>query len=99
MSFLEVLFVVMVALPWSGSTFLQGLYFNCRHKYMADWGGGRLHNIFGSWVQHTEKNWIQSDLRFHENERSKKFKINEKGGGSIRLKIKKKNDAKFLKSI
>ncbi len=27
-----------------------------------------------------KKNWTQSDLRFCENEGSKRFKINEKGG-------------------
>ncbi len=41
-------------------------------------GGGVLHQIFSSWVQHA-KQWTQSDLRFYENEGSKRFKITEKG--------------------
>ncbi len=40
-------------------------------------GGGVLHQIFGTQVQHMKKKWTQSDLRFCENER---FQINEKGG-------------------
>ncbi len=43
-------------------------------------GGGELQQIFGSQVQHMRKNWTQSDVRFCENEGSKRFKINEKGG-------------------
>ncbi len=43
-------------------------------------GGVVLHPIFGTQVQHVKKNWIQPDLRFYENEGSKRFKINEKGG-------------------
>ncbi len=43
-------------------------------------GGGRIHQYFGSQVQHAQRNWTQSDLRFCENEVSKRFKINEKGG-------------------
>ncbi len=43
-------------------------------------GGGVLHQIFGSQVQHVKKNWTQSDLRFCENEGSKRSKINEKEG-------------------
>ncbi len=42
-------------------------------------GGGVLHKYFGSWVQHADKIWTQSDLRFCENEGSKRYKINEKG--------------------
>ncbi len=42
-------------------------------------GGGVLHKMFGSWVQHTKK-WTYSDLRFCENEGSKRSKINEIGG-------------------
>ncbi len=50
-------------------------------------GGWVLHQIFGTQVQHSpKKNWSQSDLRFCENERPKRFKIDEKGG-QIRLKI------------
>ncbi len=43
-------------------------------------GGGVLHQIFGTWVQHTKTNWTKSDLRSCENEGSKRFKSNEKGG-------------------
>ncbi len=43
-------------------------------------GEGVLHQIFDTRVQHTAKKWTQSDLRFCENEGSKRFKINEKGG-------------------
>ncbi len=43
-------------------------------------GGGGLHQIIGSQVRHTNKNWTQSDLRFYENVGSYRFKINEKGG-------------------
>ncbi len=45
----------------------------------ASKGKGVLHQNFGTQVQHTHKNLTQSDLRFCENERSKRFKINEKG--------------------
>ncbi len=34
---------------------------------------GVLHQIFGSRVQHAKTNWTQSDLRFCENEVSKRF--------------------------
>ncbi len=44
------------------------------------WGGGVLHQIFGSWVQHATKIETQSDLRFCKNEGWNRFKINEKGG-------------------
>ncbi len=47
------------------------------------WGGrgkGVLHQIFGTQVQHANKIWTQSDLRFCKNEWSKRFKINEKRG-------------------
>ncbi len=57
-----------------------------------------IHQIFGSWVQHTNTNWTQSDLRFCENKGSKRSKINEKGG-SIGLKIKEKIYTKCFKSI
>ncbi len=43
-------------------------------------GEGVLHQIFGTRIQHTNKNWTQSDLRFCENKGSKRFKINDKGG-------------------
>ncbi len=41
--------------------------------------GGVLHQIFGSGDQHTKNNWIQSNLRFCEDEGSKCFRIIEKG--------------------
>ncbi len=50
-------------------------------------GGGVLHQIFGTRVQHAIKNWTQLDLMFCENEWSKRFKINEKGG-QLDLKLK-----------
>ncbi len=43
-------------------------------------GGVVLHQIFGTCVHHANKNWTQSDLRFCENEGSKRFKINKKRG-------------------
>ncbi len=50
-------------------------------------GGGILHQIFGSPVQHAKKLTL-SDLRFGENEESR-FKINEIGGQLDRkLRIK-----------
>ncbi len=50
-----------------------------RHVYVPCGGGGVLHQIFDSQVQHMKLFWTQSDLRFCENEGSKRFKINEKG--------------------
>ncbi len=41
-------------------------------------GGGELHQMFGSRVQHVIKNWTQSDLGFCENEGSERSKINKK---------------------
>ncbi len=40
---------------------------------------GVLHQIFVRQVQHAKENWTQSDLRFCENEGSKRSKINDKG--------------------
>ncbi len=47
---------------------------------MSYGGGVVLHQIFGKRVQHAIKNWTKSDRRFCKNERSKRSKINEKGG-------------------
>ncbi len=41
-------------------------------------GGGVGHQILGTQVQHENKNWTQSYLRFCKNEGSNRFKINEK---------------------
>ncbi len=60
--------------------------------------GGVLHQIFSSRIQQMKKNWTQSDLKFCENEGSKRFKINETRG-SIGSKIKEKIDTKCLKSV
>ncbi len=43
-------------------------------------GDSVLHQIFGTQVQHMNKNWTQSALRFCENEESNRLKINEKVG-------------------
>ncbi len=43
-------------------------------------GVGVLHQIFRYQGSARKQNWTQSDLRFCENEWSKRFKINEKGG-------------------
>ncbi len=51
--------------------------------------------FFGSWVQHVKKNWTQSNLRFCENEGSKRSKINEKG--VIWIESKGENWYKMLK--
>lgn len=40
--------------------------------------GWVLHLIFGSWVEHTIKNWTKSDLKLCKNEGSKRSQINEK---------------------
>ncbi len=42
-------------------------------------GGGGLHQIFGTQVQHTKKKWTQSDLSFCKNEGSKNLNLMEKG--------------------
>ncbi len=61
------------------------------------WGGGVLHQIFGTWVQHAKKTWTQSEIRFCENEGSTKNFINEKGG---QLDRKLREDfTKCLKSV
>ncbi len=44
------------------------------------------------------KNWTQSDLRFCQNDGSKRSKIHKKGG-SIGSKIKEKIDTKCLKTV
>ncbi len=62
-------------------------------------GGAVLHQFVSSWVLHAKTFWIQSVLRFCKNEGSKIFIINEKGGGSIGLKIKDKIDTNCLKSV
>ncbi len=41
-------------------------------------GGGVLHQIFGTWVQHTKKKWTQLDLSFCKNKGSKNLKLMEK---------------------
>ncbi len=46
---------------------------------ISNWGEGVLHQIFGTQVQHTNIFFTQSDLRFCENDGSKRFKNNEKG--------------------
>ncbi len=39
----------------------------CTDVTVLDKGGGEvLHQIFGSWVQHVNKNWTQSDVSFCE---------------------------------
>ncbi len=43
-------------------------------------GGGVLQHIFGRGVHHAIKNWTETDLRFCENEGSKRSKINWKRG-------------------
>ncbi len=40
-------------------------------------GGWVIYQIYSSRIQYTQKNWTQSDLRFSENEESKRSKINE----------------------
>ncbi len=40
-------------------------------------GGGVLHQIFGSQIQHAIKKWDQSDLRFCKNKESHRSKVNE----------------------
>ncbi len=40
---------------------------------------GVLHKSFGNWVQHAINYWIQSDLRFCENEGPKDLKSMKKG--------------------
>ncbi len=52
-----------------------------------------LHKTFDTQVQHAKTHWTQSDLRFCENEGSKIFKINEKGG---QLDRKGKIDTKYI---
>ncbi len=47
---------------------------------MCDPRGGVLHQIFSSQVQHVTTNWTLSDLRFCENEGSKRSKLNIKVG-------------------
>ncbi len=51
-------------------------------------GGGVLHKIFATRVQHPKINWTQSYLSFCKNEESKVLKSMKKG--SIGLKIKGK---------
>ncbi len=58
-------------------------------------GGLVLHQIFGTWVQHTNKIWTQLDQRFCENEVSKRFKIKEKEG-QLNRKLRENLD-KMLK--
>ncbi len=64
---------------------------------MKQWGGGVLHQIFGTWVQHTKKKWTQSDLNFYKNEGSKNLKLMEKGVNWI--ENEGKIDTKCLKSV
>ncbi len=68
------------------------LYFKC---YYA--GGGVLHQIFGTRVQHTKKKWTQSDLSFCKNEGSKFLKSMETGVNWI--ENEGKIDSKRLKSV
>ncbi len=49
-------------------------------KHMHTWGQVILHQSVSSRVQHVNKNWMQLDLSFCENERSKRSKINDKWG-------------------
>ncbi len=49
------------------------------HYYMIGGGGGVLHHVFGSWVQHMKIIWTQSDLRFCENLGSIDLKSVKKG--------------------
>ncbi len=44
---------------------------------------GVIHQRFGSQLQNMIKYWAQSDLRFCENEGSKRYQINEKGANRI----------------
>ncbi len=57
--------------------------------------GGVLHHIFGSRVQHMIKYFTESDLRFCENEGSKRSNINEKEVNWI--ENQEKNRYKVLK--
>ncbi len=60
-------------------------------------GGGVLHQMFGTRVQHTKKKWTQSDLSFCKNEGSKHFKLMEKVVNWI--ENEGKIDTKCLKSV
>ncbi len=51
------------------------------------WGEAVLHKIFSSWIQHTIFWETQSDLRFCQNEVSKRSEINEKDWKSRRKLI------------
>ncbi len=52
----------------------------CQWRSRTPQWGVVLHQISVSWVQHVTNNCTHSDLRFCENELSKRSKINEKGG-------------------
>ncbi len=56
-------------------------------------GGEVLHQIFGDQVQQAIKNWTQSDFRSCQNEGSKRFKINQKGG-----QFNRKSRGKFIQN-
>ncbi len=55
---------------------------------------GVLHQIFSTRVQHTKKEWTQSDISFCKNEGSKKLKLMEKGVNWI--ENEGKIDTKYL---
>ncbi len=57
---------------WAVSAQLPQVDFPC--------GAGVLHQIVSTQVQHARLFFTQSDLKFCENEGSKRFKITEKGG-------------------
>ncbi len=64
------------------------LSLSIRQLYNSMGGGEReLHQIFGNWVQHTIKNWTQSDVTFCKNEGSKRSKINKKFRLNLGLRI------------
>ncbi len=58
-------------------------------------GGGFVKSLVAGFS--LQKNWTLLDLRFCENEGSKRFRINEKG--SIGSTITEKTDTECLKSI
>ncbi len=49
-------------------------------------GGGELHQIFGTRVQHVIPIWTQSDLRFCENNGSKDLKSMKEGSFGSKIK-------------
>ncbi len=74
------LFVHLKKIFYEGCAFIfvksGGKWFPLLAESFLIAGQGVLHQIFGTWVQHTEK---KLDLRFCENEGSKDLKSMKKG--------------------